>query len=95
MNYDAVLYLVAAEHPLALESFQHELDYADLDLVAVETPAALESFQHVDLYLVAAEPPTVLESFEHELDVIDLWLVVGVDSVHVDGHAFDQLFFVL
>ena len=41
------------------------------------------------LYLVAAEHPLALESFEHELDVIDLWLVVGVDSVHVDGHAFD------
>ena len=31
--YDAVLYLFAAEHPLALESFEHELDVIDLWLV--------------------------------------------------------------
>ena len=39
MNYDAVLYLVAAEHPLALESFEHVLDDAALDLDLDETVA--------------------------------------------------------
>jgi hypothetical protein len=80
MFYDAAVDLVLDDSPIALESFQHELDDAAVDLVLDDSPTALDSFQHM--------------FYDAAVDLV-LDVTVAVDSVDVVEQAYYYLLLIL